>query len=92
MQSVAQWMSASSKISPAFGAVPEGIEANRRIGPKGTVYVLINFKAQGQTVALPHVMRSLLDQKEASKLELPPYGVAVLADPPRREAPQQPRL
>ena len=92
MQSVAQWMSTTSNISPAFGAVPEGIEANRRIGPKGTVYVLINFKTQGQTVALPHVMRSLLDQKEASKLELPPYGVAVLADPPRRDAPKQPRL
>jgi beta-galactosidase len=87
MQSAAQWMSTSS-ISPAFGAVPEGIEANRRVGPKGTVYVLINFKAQRQTVALPHVMRSLLDQKETSKLELPQYGVAVLADPGRRDGPK----
>jgi len=38
------------------------------------------------------VMRSLLDQKEASKLKLPPYGVAVLADSPRRDAPKHPRL
>jgi hypothetical protein len=46
--------------------------------------VLINFKKEKQNVTLPRVMRSLLDQKDASTVELPQYGVAVLLDQTKR--------
>ena len=76
----AQWMTKSSGISPAFGRVPDGIEVCRRIGPRGAVYVLINFGGEKRSVTLPHAMQSLLEQREVSQVELPQYGVAVLAD------------
>jgi beta-galactosidase len=78
--SAAEWMAKTSGISPAFGSVPDGIEVTRRVGPKGSVFVMINFKNEKQTVTLPHAMESLLDRRELSQVELPQYGVAILAD------------
>jgi len=77
--SAAQWMAKSSGVSAAFGPVPDGIEVSRRVGPRGAVYVLINFVKETQSVALPRPMQSLLDHREANQVELPQYGVAVLA-------------
>ena len=79
----AQWMAKSSGITPAFGPVPDGIEASRRVGPDGSVFVLINFSAQTQTVPLRHPMTSLLDHREVSQLDISRYGVAVLFDAKR---------
>jgi beta-galactosidase len=80
MQTLAEWLTKTSGVSPAFGPVPDGIEASRRVGSKGTVYVLINWHAENQSVSLPHAMQSLLDQKQVTQVQLPQYGVAVLAD------------
>jgi len=80
MQASAEWMAKISNITPAFGPVPDGVEASRRVGPKGTVYVLINWHAENQSVSLPHAMQSLLDQKQVTQVQLPQYGVAILAD------------
>ena len=80
MQASAEWMAKMSNITPAFGPVPDGVEASRRVGPKGTVYVLINWHAENQSVSLPHAMQSLLDQKQVTQVQLPQYGVAILAD------------
>lgn len=79
----AQWMAKSSDITSAFGPVPDGIEASRRVGPNSAVYVLINWGAEKQSVALPHAMKSLLEQREVAQVDLPQYGVAVLSDPRR---------
>jgi beta-galactosidase len=79
-EGAAQWMAKTAGITPVFGPVPDGIEVSRRVGPGGAVFVLINFRAEKQSVALPRPMLSLLDQHDVTQLELPQYGVAVLAD------------
>ena len=81
MQATAEWMSKASDVTLAFGAVPDGIEASRRVGPNGAMYVLINWSAEGQSVTLPHAMQSLLEQREVTQIQLPQYGVAILSDP-----------
>jgi len=80
MQAAAEWMTKSSQVTPVFGSVPDGIEVSRRLGPNGPVFVLINWRAGKQTVTLPGSMKSLLEQKEVTQIELPQYGVAVLSD------------
>jgi beta-galactosidase len=80
----AQWMAKTSGITPALGVVPDGIEASRRVGPDGSVFVLVNFGTQEQRVALPHEMRSLLDQRGVTEVDLQRYGVAVLQDATKR--------
>jgi beta-galactosidase len=80
----AQWMAKTSEITPAFGPLPDGIEASRRVGPDGSVFVLINFAAQEERVALPHAMKSLLEQHDVSQVDLPRYGVVILQDLKKR--------
>jgi beta-galactosidase len=78
--SAAEWMAKTSGVTPVFGTVADTIEASRRVGPDGPVFILINFGAHDQRVALPRAMQSLLEQQDVSQLELPRYGVAVLQD------------
>jgi beta-galactosidase len=80
VQAVAEWMTKSSQVTPAFGPVPDGVEVSRRVGPHGTAYVLINWRAENQAITLPHSMRSLFEQKEVTQIDLPQYGVALLSD------------
>jgi beta-galactosidase len=80
MQAAAAWMAKVSEVAPAFGPVPDGIEVDRRVGPNGNLDVLINWSAGTLDVSLPHSMKSLLDQKDVSKVALPQYGVAVLSE------------
>jgi beta-galactosidase len=80
VSAAAQWMAKTSEITTAFGPVPDGIEASRRVGPDGSVFVLINFNAQEQHVNLPRTMKSLIDQRDVTQVDLPHYGVAVLLD------------
>ena len=63
-----------------FGPVPDGIEVSRRVAGDKTAFVVINFSPEKQSVSLPRSMRSLLDQREVTHLELPQYGVAVLRE------------
>jgi beta-galactosidase len=60
MAALAEWLTKTSDVTPAFGPVPEGIEASRRVGPDSTVFVLINFSSEKQIVALPRAMRPIL--------------------------------
>jgi beta-galactosidase len=80
LASAAEWMAKSSGISPDFGSVPDGIEVSRRVGPGGSVFVIINFKALKQTLSLPRAMESLLEGRELTEVQLPQYGVVILAD------------
>jgi beta-galactosidase len=82
MTPLGEWLIKTSGVQPAFGPVPEGVEVNRRIGKGSSVFVLINFKKEKQSVALPRPMKSLLDQKQkdVTGVELSQYGVAVLLD------------
>ena len=80
MTAAAEWMSKTSGVSAALGAVPDGIEVNRRVGKDTSVFVLINFKGESQDVKLPRGMKSLLEKKEVTHVILPQYGVAILEE------------
>jgi beta-galactosidase len=80
MDSAAEWMIQKSGVTAALGPVPDGIEVSRRVGGGKQVFLLINFKAENQKVTLPRAMKSLLDGKDVSNVDLAQYGVAVLLD------------
>jgi beta-galactosidase len=79
MKTAAEWVIGDAQVSAAFGKVPDGVEVSRRVSATSSVYVLINFNETKQTIALPSPLKSLLDEKNVSTIELPQYGVAVLA-------------
>jgi beta-galactosidase len=60
MAALADWLMKISGVVPAFGPVPDGVEASRRVGPDSTVFVLVNFSPEKQIVALPHAMKAIL--------------------------------
>lgn len=76
----AEWMVQKSGVTPVFGPVPDGVEVSRRMGGGKRVFILINYAQQSREVTLPRSMKLLLTDKQADKLELPPYGVEVLLD------------
>jgi beta-galactosidase len=80
MATAAEWMTHKSDVTPVFGAVPEGVEVSRRVGPGKQVFVLINYAPESRRVTLPHSMQLVLDGKQADAVDLPPYGVAVALD------------
>ena len=69
----------TSGVKPAFGNVPDGIEVCPRYGAQGAVFVVINFSKQAQTIQLPRSMTDVLEGGEKQSVNLPVYGVAVLA-------------
>lgn len=80
MASAAKWMVAKSGVMPVFGPVPDGVEVCRRTGGNKQVFILINHTQESRHVTLPHPMKLLLEGGEGSALDLPAYGVTVLAD------------
>ena len=80
MAAAADWMIQKSGVALAFGKVPDGVEASRRIGGGKQVYVLINYADDPRHVNLSHPMQLLLENKRGDAVDLPRYGVAVLLD------------
>ena len=78
MSRAAQWMTEISSVKPALGKVPAGVEVYPREGEHGTVYILVNFARNAQTVKLPIAMQDMLEGGSKTTVELPQYGVAVL--------------
>lgn len=78
--SAAEWMTQQSHITAAFGPVPDGVEVSRRVGGGKRVFILINYAHEQREVKLPHPMKAWLANRQADKIELPPYGVEVLSD------------
>jgi len=74
----AEWMVQRSGVTPVFGPVPEGVEVSRRIGGGKQVFILINYAQESRAVKLPYSMKALLTDRQADKVELPPYGVEIL--------------
>jgi len=74
----AEWMVQRSGVTPVFGPVPEGVEVSRRIGGGKQVFILINYAQESRAVKLPYSMKALLTNRQADKVELPPYGVEIL--------------
>ena len=51
MQKLGDYLTRMSGVTPAFGAVPNGVEVSARYGKGHTVYVLVNLSGASQTVA-----------------------------------------
>jgi beta-galactosidase len=60
MAALADWLMKISGVAPAFGPVPDGVEASRRVGPNSTVFILVNFSSEKQIVALPRAMTPVM--------------------------------
>ena len=80
MANAAKWMVEKSGVTPVFGPVPDGVEVCRRTGDRKQVFILINHTQESRHVTLPRPMKMVLEEGEGSAVELPPYGVSVLAD------------
>jgi beta-galactosidase len=79
MQHAVEWMAQSASLRSAFGPIPDGVEVCRQTGPRGDVFVLINYAKENRVVNLPAAMRDLLGAGPArTSIELQRYGVAVL--------------
>jgi beta-galactosidase len=79
MAAAAKWMTDISGVKPAMGTVPTGVEVYPRYGEQGAVYILVNFSKAEQTVSLPRQMKDVLNGGVKQSIELPVYGVAVVA-------------
>jgi beta-galactosidase len=79
MRKVASWMIGLGGLKPAFGQVPDSVEASRRVGDGKEVFILVNHGRRPQPVALPRPMRLVLQEGQATdQVRLAPYGVGVL--------------
>jgi beta-galactosidase len=72
-----QWTAMARVDSPAI-AVSDRVSVGRRVGQGREVYVMTNFSASAQDIALPESMSDVLNGGETAKVHLPRYGVAVL--------------
>ncbi|HYL63605.1 MAG TPA: beta-galactosidase [Candidatus Methylomirabilis sp.] len=85
MAALANWLVKTSDVIPALGPVPDGIEVSGRVGPHSSVYVLINFNSERQTVPLPRPMQSLLPTPPQTEA-----GSSAAPAPPATSTPQEP--
>jgi beta-galactosidase len=76
-QVAAQWIREAGVKSPVIPA-PAGVKVSRRVGAGREVYILTNFSAGAQEIALPGPMTDVLNGGDVSVARLPRYGVAVL--------------
>jgi beta-galactosidase len=81
MESAAKWMATTSGVNTPLPNIPVGVEASVRQGTHATVYVLVNLSKQAQTISLPSPMSDVLEGGAKLVVNLPVYGVAVLAQP-----------
>jgi beta-galactosidase len=84
MDAAAKWMVESSGIHPLSIDLPKGVDlyvrsrSGKNGGPK-TVWILVNFGKDVETVSLPGPMTNVLESGRLSSVKLDPYGVAVLS-------------
>jgi beta-galactosidase len=72
-----QWIKDSGVTSAVLSA-PAGVKISRRIGDGREVFVITNFSADPQEIALPAAMSDVLSGGEVTRVDLPRYGVSVL--------------
>jgi beta-galactosidase len=81
MWAAAKTMVTAAGVDSPTLPVPAGVEVCRRAGDGHEVFVLLNLSHQAAGIALPHAMDDVLNGGETQRVELPPYGVAVLSRP-----------
>ncbi|MGB7727650.1 MAG: beta-galactosidase [Candidatus Acidiferrum sp.] len=79
MAEAAKWMTDTSGVKPVFGPVPTGVEVSTRNGEHGAVFIVINLSGKPQAITLPRQMDDVLEGGSKRSVNLPNYGVAVLA-------------
>jgi beta-galactosidase len=87
MWAAAKAMVTTAGVDSPTLPVPAGVEVCRRVGGGHEVFVLLNFSRQAAGITLPQTMNDVLNGGETRQVELPPYGVAVLARPRPLPAP-----
>jgi len=66
-------------VESSFGVVPQGVDVYPRTDGRRTVYVVVNFSSQPQTIKVPSAVHSVLDDAQVSEsIHLERFGVAVL--------------
>jgi beta-galactosidase len=81
MTALAVWLAERSGLTPAFGPLPAGVEACRRVGSGKEIFVLINHTPEAKSIVLPRPMLDLLnDAARGAALTLPARELAVLVD------------
>jgi beta-galactosidase len=79
MENAVKWMAKTSAVATPLPNIPTGVEVTVRQGARGTVYILVNLSRQPQAIKLPNAMSDVLEGGSKSSVQLPVYGVAVLA-------------
>ncbi len=86
MKTVAGKIIADAAIHAPTLSVPSGVEVCRRVGQGREVFVLINHSSRTATIDVPTGFTNVLQPAATGKVEVPRYGVMVLArkmPPPR---------
>jgi beta-galactosidase len=79
MDKVAQgWLADAGVETTNVIKAPAGVKVSRRVGAGREVFVITNFSAGAQEIALPGAMTDVLAGGEVTNVKLPRYGVAVL--------------
>jgi beta-galactosidase len=75
-----QWITDAAVTSSVLYA-PAGVKVSRRVGDGREVFVITNFSAGPQEIALPAAMNDVLNGGQVTRVNLSRYGVAVLTRP-----------
>lgn len=78
MSSAAKWMMADAGVVPVFGVMPKGVDLYERKGAGKDVWILINFGAAAETVALPAGFEDVLKGGAVNSVTLGQFDVKVV--------------
>jgi len=80
MAAAAEWMAKDAGLTSSLTPAPAGVEISRRVANGREVYLAVNAASELKMLQLPRTMKLLLSQTEASRVELPAYGVEVISN------------
>ena len=78
LAAAAKWMMTESGASTAIGEMPKGVDLYVRQGKGKTVWILINFGDETQSVPLPDGFTNVLAGGAAKSVSLKKYDVAIV--------------
>ena len=78
LDSAVRWMLTKSQVKPEFGALPDGVDLYIRKDAAHEVWILINFGATAQKVALPAEFTDVLSGGSKQAVSLGRFDVVVL--------------
>jgi beta-galactosidase len=85
LNAAVSWMLKKSDVHPEFGTLPPGVDLYIRKNADHEVWILINFGATAQTVALPTAFTDVLADAKTSSVSLKQFDVVILQRPAARQ-------